>query len=533
MGGLELQELKSRLPGWTTQPWLIATVAGLTAGAYTIGLSTQSSHWKPLLIIAALLPAVGIIVGDIRRLFMVALVFDVPFSIGHHFGYNLDAASLGSLGGLDISITTLAIPALYAIWAGTSLARHGNGTRPWLRPAIPLVIYVAFATLSIRQASMPSLSIFEIFMLIQSVMIFIYIASTVRSREDVVFMLVIISSAVLFESLLMILTFVTKHDFSFAGISTRLDAATAQANDVSRVGGTVGGPNAAAAFLDLLLAPILSLALAPVNRLYRLLAGSAFLFGCIGLVLTLSRGGWIAVGVSCFVVVAYSWHRGWISGLAPTTVILGVAVALFIFRNELLVRFLHDNSGAASSRVPLMVLALHMIRDHPLWGVGANNFGINIAKYATPEFGADWLYTVHNKYLLIWAEDGFFALAAFVTFLLATVRSGLLCRKINDHVLASIAIGLTTGLMAQMFHMSVDILNGRQQVQLLVIVAGLIAALVAIKRDTDTAPTHENRWDRAERVRTTYRRQFLERQSPELVPVPVRVDIAPRRIGRH
>ncbi|MGA7670314.1 MAG: hypothetical protein WBW04_07815, partial [Nitrolancea sp.] len=232
MGGLELQELKSRLPGWATKPWLIAAVAGLTAGAYTIGLSTQSSHWKPLLIIAALLPAVGIIVGDIRRLFMAALVFDVPFSIGHHFGYNLDAASLGSLGGLDISITTLAVPALYGLWAITALARRGNGTRPWLRPAIPLAIYVGFAILSIRQASMPSLSVYELFMLIQCVMIFVYIASTVRTRDDVVFMLVIISGAVLLESMLMILTFVTKHDFAFAGISTRLDAATASANDV-------------------------------------------------------------------------------------------------------------------------------------------------------------------------------------------------------------------------------------------------------------------------------------------------------------
>ena len=267
--------------------------------------------------------------------------------------------------------------------------------------------------------------------------------------------------------------------------------------------------------------------------MYRLIAASAFVFGIVGLVLTLSRGGWIAVGVSCFIVVAYSWQRGWIPGLAPSAIIVAVLIALFVFRNELLVRFLHDNSGAASSRVPLMVLALHMIRDHPLWGVGANNFGINIAKYATPEFGADWLYTVHNKYLLIWAEDGIFALMAFVTFLIATVRSGIICRRINDRALASIAVGLTTGLLAQMFHMTVDILNGRQQVQLLVIVAGLIAALVAIKQETDTPIVRENRWDRAERIRSTYRSQFLSDKDPVLVPVPVRVDVAPRRIGRR
>ena len=259
------------------------------------------------------------------------------------------------------------------------------------------------------------------------------------------------------------------------------------------------------------------------------MAASAFVLGCVGLVLTLSRGGWIAVAVSCSIVVAYSWYRGWIPGFGPAAIIIGLVVAMFVFRNELLVRFLNNDSGAASSRIPLMVLALHMIQDHPLFGVGANNFGINIAKYATPEFGADWLYTVHNKYLLIWAEDGIFALVAFVTFLLATLRNGWRCREINDRVLASIAIGLTTGLLGQMFHMAVDILNGQQQVQLLVIVAGLIAALVAIKRETDSAPKRESRWDRAERVLASFQIQ----RPLQRVPVPVRVIAAPRRNGRR
>jgi O-antigen ligase len=531
LGGLEFDELKSRLPGWATRPWLVAVVVGMSVGAYTIGLSTQSSHWKPLLIIAALVPAVGIIVGDLRRLLLAALVFDVPFSVGHHFGYNLDAAKLGSLGGLDVSLTTLAVPTLYALWVGSALARRGDGTRPWLRPAIPLALYVGFAILSIRQASNPSLSVFELFMLVQSLMIFIYVASTVRSREDVVFMVVILSAAVLLEALLMLATFVTKHDFSFAGISTRIDPATSAGDNVSRVGGTVGGPNAAAAFLDLLLAPILSLALAPVRRFYRLIAWSAFVLGCVGMVLTLSRGGWIAVGLSCSIVVAYSWYRGWIPGLGPAAIVIALMAAMFIFRNELLVRFTSNDEGSASSRIPLMVLALHMIQDHPIFGVGANNFGINIASYATPEFGADWLYTVHNKYLLIWAEDGILALGAFITFLLTTLRNGWRCRKIDDRVLSSISVGLTTGLLAQMIHMSVDILNGRQQVQLLVIVAGLIAALVAIKRDADPTPNHQSRWDRAERILAEVRVEF--RRQPVPVPVPVRVNGSQRRYGRY
>jgi O-antigen ligase len=450
---------------------VLAIAVGLGFGIYTVGLATLSSHWAPLLAVVAMVPSIGVVVGDVRRLLLLALVFDVPFSIGRHLYYNLDAAKLGSLGGLGISVTTLAIPMLYAMWIGNALARRGNGTRPWLRPAAALAIYIGFVTFSITQASSKSLSFFEIWMLLQSLLIFIYIASTVRSRDDVVYLVTVLAVAVLLESLIMLATYGTGQTFKFAGISTQIDPATVGSEPLSRVGGTVGGPNAAAAFLDLLLAPILALALSKVRRIYRLVAAGAFVFGLIALVLTQSRGGWIAVGVSCAIVIGYAWYRGWIPGMAPVLVITGAAIVIYFLRNEILARFLTNDAGSADSRIPLIRLAFHMIKQHPLFGVGANNFGINIHNYATPEFNADWLYTVHNRFVLIWAEDGIFALVAFVTFLLGALRNGWRCRKMSDQAMSLLAVGLMAGVLGQMIHMMVDILNGRQQVQLLMIVA--------------------------------------------------------------
>lgn len=495
---LELDKLKAHSLRLSQRPGTLAIAVGLGLGVYTVGLATLSSHWVPLLAVFAAVPSIGIIVGDIRRLLLFTLIFDVPFSIGRHLYYNLPAAQLGSLGGLGISLTTLAVPTLYAMWIGTSLARRGYGTRLWVRPAAALLVYLGFVTFSITQASSKSLSIFEITMIIQSVMIFIYIASTVRTRSEVVYMVTVLAVAVLLESLIMVATDVTHHVFHFAGITTQLDPATAGADSVSRVGGTVGGPNAAAAFLDLLLAPVLSLALSPVRQIYRLMATAAFAVGCLALVLTQSRGGWIAVGVSCAIVVGYAWYRGWIPGLAPTLILLVVCVIVYLLRGELLSRFLNPDEGSASSRIPLIRLAFHMIEQHPWFGVGANNFGINISRYATPEFNADWLYTVHNRYILIWAEDGIGALVAFVIFLLGTLRNGWRCRQISDRALALLSVGLMAGVLGQMIHMMVDILNGRQQVQLLVIVAGLIAALVAMKKESDPIIEPTSRWSHVE-----------------------------------
>src|SRR5258708_31336045 len=45
-------------------------------------------------------------------------------------------------------------------------------------------------------------------------------------------------------------------------------------------------------------------------------------------------------------------------------------------------------------------LAFRMISDHPLLGVGSNNFSTVMEGYVTRELQRGFLYTVHNKYLL-------------------------------------------------------------------------------------------------------------------------------------
>ena len=85
---------------------------------------------------------------------------------------------------------------------------------------------------------------------------------------------------------------------------------------------------------------------------------------------------------------------------------------------------------AASGRVPLIEISLNMIRDHPLFGLGAHFIvALPAADYTGPEFSSDWLNVVHNRYLLIWTEAGFGALVAFVLFLLTTMHNGWRARQ--------------------------------------------------------------------------------------------------------
>ena len=146
------------------------------------------------------------------------------------------------------------------------------------------------------------------------------------------------------------------------------------------------------------------------------------------------------------------------------------------FWYEHLDRLTDDDRGSARARVPLMMMALDIIADRPVLGVGANNY-TEALKPRKPGFGNEWLFTVHNQYLLVWAETGAVGLAAYLWFLLVTLYRGWQRWKHTDPQLSPLALGFTAALMGQMLHMQVDIFSTRPLVQLLFVVAALIGVM--------------------------------------------------------
>jgi O-antigen ligase len=84
---------------------------------------------------------------------------------------------------------------------------------------------------------------------------------------------------------------------------------------------------------------------------------------------------------------------------------------------------------------------------------------------------------VHNKYLLVAAETGFISLIPFLWFLLATLRRGWEITKFNGRLISPLALAFTAAFLGSMIHMLVDVYHGRPALQLLLLIAGLIAAM--------------------------------------------------------
>ncbi|OGH51296.1 MAG: hypothetical protein A3G13_02720 [Candidatus Levybacteria bacterium RIFCSPLOWO2_12_FULL_37_7] len=77
-------------------------------------------------------------------------------------------------------------------------------------------------------------------------------------------------------------------------------------------------------------------------------------------------------------------------------------------------------------RTELNKAALSIFRNHPLFGVGLNNFLINLPDYISSNTKTILLQPVHNIYLLLLAETGIVGFTFFIWFILNAVRhSGL------------------------------------------------------------------------------------------------------------
>jgi len=433
------------------------------------------------LVITLLSPFALLTAGWVRGFLLAIVVLDIPFQFGTHFFYREYDADRGALGGLSISIATIALAGLYAAWLFGALADRSTRVRPTLQINVALLLYLAVSTFSVVVAEDSSLALFQIFLLLETCLLYFYIANNLRTQQDILFVVSMLLVGCLLESAVIIVMKFSVTQSTMWNLPIHIHGDVGK-EGLTRSGGTIGAPNTAAAFLSLLLAPAASLLFANLGRVYRLLAASILALGGIALVFTFSRGGWIAFALSITALCFLVWRRRGLSLRTPIAIIVIAMLLLVPFQSMISARLLGDDKGSAESRIPLMNLALRITEDHPFLGVGANNFTIVMGRYLTSEFRSGFLYAVHNTYLLVLAETGIFGLLAYLAFLIGTLRAGWLCWKLKAGLCSILALAFTVALVGHMVQMSVDIFNDSPIVHLVFLIAGLLAAMQRICR---------------------------------------------------
>jgi len=185
----------------------------------------------------------------------------------------------------------------------------------------------------------------------------------------------------------------------------------------------------------------------------------------------------VATVVSILVLVGGFGGRR-LSPVALFALALLMAIVLVPLQGVIAERLVSSDHGAAAGRVPLIRMALEMIGDHPLLGVGANNFVIRVHEYAGGEFASAWISSVHNKYLLIWSEAGFAALLAYLVLLGTGILRGWRARLAPDPLLAGVGLGLAAAIAGHAVHSNFEIFAGGTTTEMLWLGLALLATPV-------------------------------------------------------
>lgn len=443
----------------------------------------QRSSARPLsqggnsFVVAILSPFLALTSAAAQTVLLAIVILDIPLQFGTHLFYREEDAALGALGGLSISATTLALAGLYLSWLIRAFASRNHATRATVNVNWPLIAYFTITLFSVFVAQDVTLSLFELWLLLEACLVYIYIAGNVRTREDIVFVLSVFLAACLLESVVMIILRFTGMPATIWGLPTHIHIDSVPKEGFTRIGGTVGGTNTAAAYLSISLTCAASVLFTNLSVLHKWLATAVLGLGGIALILTFSRGAWLALALSLVLLCFVMWRRRGLSLRAPIAVLLLLALLYVPFHSVIGARLFGDDQGSAESRIPLMNLAFRIAEDHLLLGVGANNFTVAMGPYLTSEFREGFLYAVHNKFLLVLTETGIGGLAAFVAFYVGIVRKGWQCWNYKDRLLSPLALGFAAGIVGHMVHMTVDVFRGRPIQQLVWLIAGFVAAM--------------------------------------------------------
>lgn len=204
-------------------------------------------------------------------------------------------------------------------------------------------------------------------------------------------------------------------------------------SDEPRIAGPFGSPNAFAQVLVVIVPLAFDRLVHERSRLLKLLAGAAFVLCSLGVVFTFSRGAFIALSVvGLLLLVQYRPPLPWLlAGALAVAAILPLLPPQYTDRISTLTEILPGSQkvpvtdASFRGRTSEYLVGMMMFVDHPILGVGVNNFTNSYLQYAR-QLGIDQRGQergAHSLYIQIAAEQGLLGILVFGLILFKVYQS--------------------------------------------------------------------------------------------------------------
>ncbi len=291
---------------------------------------------------------------------------------------------------------------------------------------------------NIASAARPLLCFYEFVKIGELAFLIFYLAQATRLRSQLRYVAFLFAISTVFESLLAVSQYLNQESLNglfyffgerfFTGATPGIANASLNGTLVLRPYATFPHPNVLSGYLLISMVFVWSFVLQSDKHWMQFFGALSLVVSSIALLLTFSRVSillWIVFVFVLLIRMGIRSLKSWKTKLLTCAVIALVLIGIsFVpLTREVITRFTQTSFSEESiiERTELLSASWTMIQQHPLLGVGLDNFIPSLAPLQKPLPLNLYLQPVHNIFVLVTTETGVIGLGLFLWLLLATL----------------------------------------------------------------------------------------------------------------
>jgi len=320
---------------------------------------------------------------------------------------------------------------------------------------IPILAFLAYGVVRAATCASPTVAFREIGWLAAYVTVFYVAVNVLRTRRQ---QHIVLGAVVVTALGLTLMALVMSLKPGLRDLVLTLQRPTQYSG---RLSASYVCPNHYAGLLEMAIPLVLALVMVSKARLVtKLVAGAAGIVLIVGLILSMSRGGWISLALGIiFMLAMATWQKriNLLAWVVPLVVIVGVVGGVIAQDKAVRNRFkaVFDSEDASyAGRAWVWTHTLDLARKHLLFGTGPGTYRWACTLEQPGRLTLDVRHA-HNDYLQTWSDYGLIGLALLFwglgSFGFRGVRALRRARKSSDFALVLGVLGSTAAMAAHSF----------------------------------------------------------------------------------
>ena len=348
------------------------------------------------------------------------------------------------IGPLPLTVLEIAVLATVAAFlCESALSRSFALSRTGFEPALGLFLLAGVAAIFASPDRYHAAGLFRAYLL-EPVLFFLVLTSVVSTRRRLIAMLAGMAAGGLVVSLLNLAV------FAQAALRHQSDLAVYPPVAIYT------SANDTALFLVPLLALGAAVALFAEDHRLRLAAGMFSAVALLAVLLSFSRGGYLAL-IALLIGLTVA-HRRRLRLLLGGAIAIAIALLVPPIRTRVGHELTLGPHNSIPGRLGLWEATLRMLRDHPVFGTGLSGFAQVMAPYHPPAQPACCpLIYPHMIVLNFWAVLGLLGLAGFTWLTVLGFSQALMGARRGTGLLGAVPLGVCLALVAIVVHGLVDV----------------------------------------------------------------------------